>query len=101
VDIAAPGGDCYKDDCDTETYAYLQYWILNAGIKPDGAAGYYFMQGTSMATPHVSAVAAWVFAMHPDWTPGAVRAWLKTTAEKIGPRQYFGGGMVNADAATR
>jgi hypothetical protein len=54
-----------------------------------------------MATPHVSAVAAWVFAMHPDWTPGDVRSWLKTTAEVIGSRQQFGHGMVNADAATQ
>lgn len=102
VDIAAPGGDCYPyGSC----YSYPQYWILNAGILESGAnigkAGYYFMQGTSMATPHVSAVAAWVFVMHPDWTPGDVRSWLKTTAEVIGSRQQFGHGMVNADAATQ
>jgi hypothetical protein len=54
-----------------------------------------------MATPHVSAVAAWVFAMHPDWTSGDVGSWLKTTAETIGWRQYFGSGMVNADAAAQ
>jgi len=26
--------------------------------------------------------------MHPDWTPGAVRAFLKSTAEPIGSRQF-------------
>jgi subtilisin family serine protease len=104
VDIAAPGGDCYPADPDYCT-SYLQYWILNAGVlegfHASPTAAYYFMQGTSMATPHVSAVAAWVFAMHPNWTPGDVRAWLKTTAEVIGSRQQFGHGLVNADAATQ
>jgi subtilisin family serine protease len=99
VDIAAPGGDCPP----TGT-CYNQYFIYNDGILEgftSGAAAYYWMAGTSMATPHVSAVAAWVFAMHPDWTPGDVRSWLKTTAEVIGSRQQFGHGMVNADAATQ
>ena len=99
VDIAAPGGDCPP----TGT-CFNQYFIYNDGILEgftSGAAAYYWMAGTSMATPHVSAVAAWVFAMHPDWTPGDVRSWLKTTAEVIGSRQQFGSGMVNADAATQ
>jgi subtilisin family serine protease len=99
VDIAAPGGDCPP----TGT-CYNQFFIYNDGIVEGfstGAAAYYWMAGTSMATPHVSAVAAWVFAMHPNWTPGDVRAWLKTTAEVIGSRQQFGHGMVNADAATQ
>jgi subtilisin family serine protease len=105
VDIAAPGGDCYPYVDPLYCTSYVQYWILNAGIRESGPtsgqAAYYFMQGTSMATPHVSAVAAWLFAMHPDWTPGDVRSWLKTTAEVIGSRQQFGHGMVNADAATQ
>ena len=104
VDIAAPGGDCYPYAPPASCDSYLQYWILNDGIAEGfntGQAAYYFMQGTSMATPHVSAVAAWVFAMHPDWTPGDVRSWLNTTAEVIGSRQQFGHGMVNADAATQ
>lgn len=104
VDIAAPGGDCTPPDVpctDDNIPLYLNYWILNDGIYSDGTPVYYFMIGTSMATPHVSAVAAWVRALHPDWTPGAVRAWLKDTAEQIGSRQDFGHGMVDADAATQ
>lgn len=104
VDIAAPGGDCYPYVPYASCDSYPEYWILNDGILEGfntGQVAYYFMQGTSMATPHVSAVAAWVFAMHPDWTPGDVRSWLNTTAEVIGSRQQFGHGMVNADAATQ
>lgn len=95
VDIAAPGGDCSPDpNC-----ADGHYFIANDGILPNGAPGYYLMAGTSMATPHVSAAAAYVRSIHPDWTPGAVRSWLKDHAQVIGNRQYFGAGMVDVDAA--
>lgn len=102
VDVAAPGGDCgpgYPATC------VAQYFILSAYIFEDGAnigaAGYAWMAGTSMASPHVAAVAAVVRALHPDWAPGDVRSFLKETAEAIGARQAFGHGLVSADLATR
>lgn len=96
VDIAAPGGDCGPGPA-----CVGQYLIANAGISGTGAPNYLLMAGTSMATPHVSAVAAYVRSQHPAWTPGEVRSWLKETAQPIGSRQAFGAGMVDADAATR
>jgi hypothetical protein len=42
-----------------------------------------------------------VRAIHPDWTTGHVRAWLKSSAQNIGSRQQFGGGLLDADAAVR
>jgi subtilisin family serine protease len=98
VDISAPGGDCgpvTAPDC------LIQYLILSTAITAGGGLTYAFAAGTSMATPHVSAVAAMVRALHPDWNPGQVRAYLKSTAEDIGPRQQFGHGMVDADKAVR
>jgi lantibiotic leader peptide-processing serine protease len=98
VDVSAPGGDCgpgYPASC------VGQYLIANTGISPTGAATYLLYAGTSMATPHVAAVAAQVRSMHPDWTPGAVRSWLKDTAQPIGSRQSFGAGLVDANAATQ
>lgn len=94
VDIAAPGGDCGSP-------CIGNYLIANAGISDTGTATYLLMAGTSMATPHVSAVAAYVRSQHPTWTPGDVRSWLKNTAQPIGSRQAFGAGMLDADAATR
>ena len=65
---------------------------------PDtGAPAYMWMFGTSQAAPHVSAIAAAVRALHPDWDPGTVRSYLKDTAENLGDRQSFGHGMVTAD----
>ena len=98
VDIAAPGGDCgplYPSTCPA------QYLILNTYISATGAPGYAWLAGTSMATPHVSAVAAYVRAIHPTWTPGDVRSWLKATAEPLGDRQSFGAGQLNANGAAQ
>ena len=100
IDIGAPGGDCGPDFFSTGTCDFL-YAILSDGIDPDGNASYYLSIGTSMAAPHVAAVAAYVRAGHPDWTPGDVRSWLKTTAQSLAPRQYFGAGMLDANGATQ
>jgi subtilisin family serine protease len=58
--------------------------------------------GTSMATPHVSGVAALVFSAKPTLTNAQVESILKSTAQDLGAAGYdtvFGYGLVNADAA--
>ena len=98
IDIAAPGGDCGP----IPNACYAEFLILNTGLNAvTGAPNYTFMAGTSMATPHVSAVAAYVRSMHPAWTPGEVRSWLKETAQDIGNRQAFGAGILDANAAAQ
>jgi lantibiotic leader peptide-processing serine protease len=97
VDLTAPGGDCGPDP----NGCFAQYLILNDYVFPDGRLGYAFFAGTSMATPHVSAVAAMVRALHPELGPGDVRSFLKEHAEPLGDRQAFGHGMCNADLATQ
>jgi hypothetical protein len=63
--------------------------------------GYAFLNGTSMATPHVSAVAALVWSHNPSWTNAQIRDALEATARDIGDPgrdDYFGHGIVQAKA---
>ena len=58
--------------------------------------------GTSMATPHVSGIAALVFGESPDITPTQVESIVKSTAKDLGPVGYdttYGFGIPQADAA--
>jgi serine protease len=63
-------------------------------------------EGTSMATPHVSAVAALIIAsgvLGPRPTPAQVTARLRATARRLGgggDERLYGAGLVDAAAAT-
>ncbi|MCB2113181.1 MAG: S8 family serine peptidase [Parvularculaceae bacterium] len=111
VGIAGPGGDCGQiDTCDSGRPAnWFEYLILSTTVAADPACaatfscapGWGWKGGTSMATPHVSGVAALVKAKNPGMKPNALRALLTRSAENIGSRQEFGHGMVRADKATQ
>ncbi len=65
---------------------------------------YHQLNGTSMAAPHVSGVAALVKARHPSWRGDTIRVWLWRTALDLGApgRDWFYGfGQVNAYRAVR
>jgi subtilisin family serine protease len=58
--------------------------------------------GTSMATPHVTGVAALIFGKNPNLTPDQVETIMERTATDLGVPNYdttFGWGLVNAKAA--
>jgi len=66
------------------------------------ASGYEEWNGTSMATPHVSGVAALVWSHNPGWTNAQIRQALQQTAEDLGPAgrdNASGYGLVRARAA--
>ena len=97
LDLVAPGGDTSVD--------------LNGDYFPDGvlqethSAGsfaYYFYQGTSMASPHVAAAAALLYANGTASTPAAVLEAFTSTATDLGASGYdgeYGFGLLQAHAA--
>ena len=100
VDIAAPGGDIYVDQ-NGDGYGDGVLQQTHDGSDYTNF-GYWFYQGTSMATPHVSGVATLLIANGVATTPDEVREALQSTAEDKGPTGWdseYGYGIVDAYAA--
>ena len=102
VDLTAPGGDLRVDqNGDGYNDGVLQN-TFDPYTKNPRDFGYWFFQGTSMATPHVSGVAALILQNNPTWTPADVREALEKTAEDKGEEGWdpkYGHGIVDAYAA--
>lgn len=102
LDLTAPGGDLSVDqNGDGYGDGILQQ---TCELHGSGAVSwcYCFMEGTSMAAAHVSAVAALVIAKGAVATVGEVREAMQATAEdkgEPGRDPQYGWGVVDAHAA--
>src|SRR3989454_5771738 len=94
VGIAAPGGDMSLSPYDPTTGVFSTVWNFQ-----DSTPTYAFYQGTSMAAPHVTGVAALLLAREPGLTAAALRNRLTQFAVDVdnnGPDVLYGAGIVNA-----
>ncbi|XP_021894467.1 subtilisin-like protease SBT4.13 [Carica papaya] len=92
-DLSAPGVDILA--------AFSPLAPLTKDKSDSRRVDYNVMSGTSMACPHVAAVAAYVKALHPDWSPSAIHSALMTTALPMKPSSTsdaefaYGSGHIN------
>ncbi|WP_176547418.1 S8 family serine peptidase [Bacillus sp. AFS053548] len=93
-DVVAPGVSVYS------TYPYF----VHSPDKVDYSNAYARISGTSMASPHVTGIAALILQAHPDYTPADVKAALTNTAGNLdGNYSVYeqGAGLVNVVKAVK
>ena len=94
VEISAPGGD--SDGSGNGVAS-----TLNDGLTVQGNDVYVYYQGTSMAAPHISGLAAMMYSTDPTVTPAQVLNLMQSTARPL-PGSCTGGcgaGIADAEAA--
>ncbi|MEO5901845.1 MAG: S8 family serine peptidase, partial [Ilumatobacteraceae bacterium] len=77
-----PGGLFLKPDITAPGVQILAGNTPTPDEAASGPAGQYFqaIAGTSMSAPHIAGSAVLLKALHPDWSPGAIKSAMMTTA---------------------
>ena len=106
IDVVAPGGNTRRDDDGDGN----RDGVFQQMPDPDFVAigrhdvfDYFGLQGTSMATPHVSALAALLYSQGIT-QPAAVQAAIEQSAEDLGAAgrdDRFGHGLIRPSQALR
>lgn len=103
-DIAAPGVSILAAFAYQPTAAEHE-GIVNGSFVPPGASD--FLQGTSMASPHIAGIGALLRQLHPSWSPAAIKSAIMTSAVPVKlpsgavdpDRWGYGAGNVNPNGA--
>jgi subtilisin family serine protease len=87
VQVIAPGGDSILQlTAAAPNGRVLSTWPTGfpcLRLVVDAGASYCYLQGTSMASPHVAGLAALVASQHPNWSTGAITAKITSTADPM------------------
>ena len=98
VDVYAPGGDLNVDQSGDR----FPDGVVSA-VGPAGPpARWGFLQGTSMACPHVAGLAALLYGLQPSATPSQVESWIVQSCRDLGAPGFdpeFANGRIDAPAA--
>lgn len=81
LDVLAPGSWVRGPFAGDPGYNHLPWWSHGIGnLVGHNTGNFYYVGGTSMATPHVASVAALVLQKKPTLTPGEVQTILRSSA---------------------
>jgi serine protease len=112
VELAAPGGDQRRDGgtggilqqtLDLDLLHTYELGPGNFGAPRADMFAYYYFQGTSMSTPHVSALAA-LLMQQGITSPAAIEAAMKRFARDLGPPgvdNQYGHGLIQPRTTLR
>jgi subtilisin family serine protease len=94
LDVLAPGSWVRGPFPGTPGFNHLPWWSKGIGDIAGGhnAGNFFYVGGTSMATPHTSALAALIMQKNPNLTQAQVESILKSTALPLaasGSRDIF------------
>ncbi|KAL3499443.1 hypothetical protein ACH5RR_038536 [Cinchona calisaya] len=78
--LASPG--ILKPDIIGPGVIILAAWPFSVENKTNEKATFNIISGTSMSCPHLSGIAALIKSAHPDWSPGAIKSAIMTTADR-------------------
>jgi subtilisin family serine protease len=79
--LASPG--ILKPDIVGPGVSILAAWPVSVENKTGTDLTFNIISGTSMATPHLSGIAALLKSSHPDWSPAAIKSAIMTTANPL------------------
>jgi subtilisin family serine protease len=101
INLAAPGGDRLASVTGNCTVAGLTRAcnVFDLVFSTGANNSFYWSAGTSMATPHVSGVAALIVSKYGKMHPAKLRAYLNGGADDLGTPgrdPFYGDGRVNA-----
>jgi len=99
LDVVAPGSWVRGPFAGFPGYNHLPWWSKGLGDLHNNSGNFFYVGGTSMASPHVAGVAALMLQKNPSLTAGQVETILESSATPIpaGSRQVWDPFHVDAD----